>query len=78
MFPRRVQAYTMAGSIWDVHATVAVTAARADRSVDVISYPPGTAFVVPVAGEMLRVQRRGEDDPLVTTHGRYRFVPLVN
>ena len=38
---------------------------------------PDGVMVVPVAGEMLRVQRRGEDDPLVTTHGRYRFVPLV-
>lgn len=33
-------------------------------------------MVIPVGGEMLRVQRDGEGTQ-VTRHGHYRFVPLV-
>ncbi|GAA2133855.1 protein-L-isoaspartate carboxylmethyltransferase [Nocardioides bigeumensis] len=36
----------------------------------------GGILVIPVAGEMLRVVRHG-DEHEVTRHGRYRFVPLV-
>lgn len=36
---------------------------------------PGGVLVVPVAGTMLRVVRDG-DDPVITSHGEYRFVPL--
>ena len=35
----------------------------------------GGAMVIPVAGEMLRVVRRG-DKTEITRHGGYRFVPL--
>jgi protein-L-isoaspartate(D-aspartate) O-methyltransferase len=38
--------------------------------------PHGGCLVIPVAGEMLRVVRRGGEHE-VTRHGRYRFVPLV-
>lgn len=37
---------------------------------------PGGVMVIPVAGEMLRVER-GPGGATVTRHGRYRFVPLV-
>ncbi|MDN6746767.1 MAG: methyltransferase domain-containing protein [Brevibacterium sp.] len=39
----------------------------------------GGAMVIPVDGEMLRVERTGsaDDDVTVTRHGRYRFVPLI-
>ena len=36
----------------------------------------GGVMVIPVAGEMLRVTK-GDDGPVVTRHGHYRFVPLV-
>ena len=35
----------------------------------------GGIMVIPVAGEMLRVVRRGEQTD-ITRHGGYRFVPL--
>lgn len=38
---------------------------------------PGGVMVVPVDGRMLRVESRGAAAPFVSTHGRYRFVPLV-
>lgn len=39
---------------------------------------PGAVMVIPVAGHMLRVQARGAgEQPTVTEHGRYRFVPLI-
>ncbi|NJC56810.1 protein-L-isoaspartate O-methyltransferase family protein [Brevibacterium marinum] len=39
----------------------------------------GGVMVIPVQGEMLRVERSGteEDDVAITRHGWYRFVPLV-
>jgi protein-L-isoaspartate(D-aspartate) O-methyltransferase len=37
--------------------------------------PDGT-LVIPVGGLMLRVHR-GEDGPVVSRHGGYRFVPLI-
>ncbi|MCF2573090.1 methyltransferase domain-containing protein [Brevibacterium sp. UCMA 11754] len=39
----------------------------------------GGVMVIPVQGEMLKVERSGaeEDDVTITRHGRYRFVPLV-
>lgn len=39
----------------------------------------GGVMVIPVDGEMLRVERTGpaDDEVTVTRHGRYRFVPLV-
>lgn len=39
----------------------------------------GGVMVIPVSGDMLRVERTGEarDDVTVTRHGRYRFVPLI-
>ena len=37
----------------------------------------GGVMVIPVAGTMLRVVRRAaQTDPVITEHGRYRFVPL--
>lgn len=40
---------------------------------------PGGVMVIPVAEEMLRVERTGESPEAVavTRHGRYRFVPLI-
>ncbi|MEW1989581.1 methyltransferase domain-containing protein [Brevibacterium casei] len=39
----------------------------------------GGVMVIPVSGDMLRVERTGEtpEDATVTRHGRYRFVPLI-
>lgn len=39
----------------------------------------GGVMVIPVQGEMLRVERTGPDDEdvVVTRHGWYRFVPLI-
>lgn len=39
----------------------------------------GGVMVIPVSGDMLRVERTGEtpEDVTVTRHGRYRFVPLI-
>ncbi|SDS91182.1 protein-L-isoaspartate(D-aspartate) O-methyltransferase [Brevibacterium sandarakinum] len=39
----------------------------------------GGVMVIPVDGEMLRVERTGAEDGdvAVTRHGRYRFVPLI-
>ncbi|WP_395658663.1 protein-L-isoaspartate O-methyltransferase [Nocardioides sp.] len=37
---------------------------------------PTGRLVIPVAGEMLLVEARADDQPLVTRHGYYRFVPL--
>ncbi|RAE57367.1 protein-L-isoaspartate carboxylmethyltransferase [Burkholderia multivorans] len=39
----------------------------------------GGVMVIPVSGEMLRVERTGEaaEDVSITHHGRYRFVPLI-
>lgn len=39
----------------------------------------GGVMVIPVQGEMLKVERSGakEDDVTITRHGWYRFVPLV-
>jgi protein-L-isoaspartate(D-aspartate) O-methyltransferase len=39
---------------------------------------PGGRMVLPVNGTMLLVERdEGEDEPIVTRHGSYRFVPLI-
>jgi protein-L-isoaspartate(D-aspartate) O-methyltransferase len=37
---------------------------------------PSGRMVVPVNGEMLLVEARGDAQPLVSRHGYYRFVPL--
>ncbi|WP_231441865.1 protein-L-isoaspartate O-methyltransferase family protein [Brevibacterium zhoupengii] len=39
----------------------------------------GGVMVIPVQGEMLRVERSGSGDRdiTITRHGRYRFVPLI-
>lgn len=39
----------------------------------------GGVMVIPVSGEMLRVERTGKaaEDVSITRHGRYRFVPLI-
>ena len=38
---------------------------------------PGGVLVVPVDGVMTRAVRAADGSPTMTTHGRYRFVPLV-
>ena len=38
---------------------------------------PGGVLVVPVDGVMTRAVRAADGSPTLTTHGRYRFVPLV-
>lgn len=37
---------------------------------------PSGRMVVPVNGEMLLVEARGDVQPVVSRHGQYRFVPL--
>jgi protein-L-isoaspartate(D-aspartate) O-methyltransferase len=37
---------------------------------------PAGRMVIPVNGVMLLVEARGEEQPEVTRHGYYRFVPL--
>jgi protein-L-isoaspartate(D-aspartate) O-methyltransferase len=37
---------------------------------------PSGRMVVPVKGEMLLVEARGDGQPVVSRHGYYRFVPL--
>ena len=38
---------------------------------------PGGIMVIPVGGTMLRVRRRQDGTPLISRHGAYAFVPLV-
>ena len=40
----------------------------------------GGVMVIPVGGQMLRVVRNGpeDDETAITSHGWYRFVPLIN
>lgn len=37
----------------------------------------GGVMVIPVAGQLLRVRRSDQDVILITSHGEYAFVPLV-
>lgn len=59
---------------------ILVSAGAANLPVSLVAQlAVGGVMVIPVAGEMLRVERTGTagDAVSITRHGRYRFVPLI-
>ena len=56
---------------------ILVSAQRAELPDDLVAQlTPTGRLVMPVAGAMLLVVAQGDEPPLVTRHGSYRFVPL--